>query len=112
MYNGIGLQTARGSGTNGYVQANKFLVKRRTTKIEAKEFQEGAGTSGITRKANRDILEHERKRQVELKLLVLREALEEQGYTEEEIDEQIAAARVQLEDDPKAADSESLDVSK
>ena len=23
MYNGIGLQTARGSGTNGYVQANR-----------------------------------------------------------------------------------------
>ncbi|CAN7099206.1 unnamed protein product [Brassica rapa subsp. narinosa] len=29
MYNGIGLQTARGSGTNGYVQTNKFFVRPR-----------------------------------------------------------------------------------
>uniref|UniRef100_A0A453MC10 Uncharacterized protein n=1 Tax=Aegilops tauschii subsp. strangulata TaxID=200361 RepID=A0A453MC10_AEGTS len=26
MYNGIGLQTARGSGTNGHVQTNKFFI--------------------------------------------------------------------------------------
>ncbi|OAY66745.1 Serine/arginine repetitive matrix protein 2 [Ananas comosus] len=30
MYNGIGLQTPRGSGTNGYIQTNKFFVKPRT----------------------------------------------------------------------------------
>ncbi|KAJ4869858.1 hypothetical protein Rs2_44467 [Raphanus sativus] len=29
MYNGIGLQTARGSWTNGYVQTNKFFVRPR-----------------------------------------------------------------------------------
>ncbi len=27
MYNGIGLTTVRGSGTNGYVQSNKAYVK-------------------------------------------------------------------------------------
>jgi serine/arginine repetitive matrix protein 2 len=27
MYNGIGLQTARGSGTSGYVQKNLSFVK-------------------------------------------------------------------------------------
>ena len=27
MYNGIGLRTARGSGTNGYVQSNRAFVK-------------------------------------------------------------------------------------
>ena len=27
MYNGIGLQTVRGSGTNGYVQSNKAFVR-------------------------------------------------------------------------------------
>ena len=45
------------------------------------------------RKPNRDILEHDRKRQVELKLLVLRDALEEQGYTESEIEERVEEAR-------------------
>ncbi|CAO2179283.1 unnamed protein product [Urochloa humidicola] len=44
-------------------------------------------------KPNRDILEHDRKRQVELRLLVLRDALEEQGYTEAEIEERVAAER-------------------
>ncbi|CAI5517217.1 unnamed protein product [Closterium sp. Naga37s-1] len=97
MYNGIGLQTARGSGTNGYVQANKFVIRHRHTKFEAKEFQEGAGTGGISRKANKEILEHDRKRQIELKLLLLRETLEEQGYLEEEMEEQMEQARAQLE---------------
>ncbi|CAI5462670.1 unnamed protein product [Closterium sp. Yama58-4] len=92
-----GLQTARGSGTNGYVQANKFAIRHRHTKLEAKEFQEGAGTGGISRKANKEILEHDRKRQIELKLLLLRETLEEQGYLEDEIEEQMEQARAQLE---------------
>ncbi|TQE10789.1 hypothetical protein C1H46_003692 [Malus baccata] len=33
MYNGIGLQTPRGSGTNGYIQTNKFFIKSRTGKV-------------------------------------------------------------------------------
>ncbi|AQK59585.1 Cwf21 [Zea mays] len=45
------------------------------------------------RKPNKEILEHDRKRQVELKLLVLRDALEEHGYTEDEIEERVAEAR-------------------
>ena len=113
MYNGIGLQTARGSGTNGYVQANKFLLKHRVTKVESREFQDGAGTGGISRKANKEILEHERKRQIELKLLVLREALEEQGYTEDEIEQQLTEARGQLETaSHEQADGGGIDASK
>ena len=113
MYNGIGLQTARGSGTNGYVQANKFQLKHRGAKVESREFQDGAGTGGISRKANKDILEHERKRQVELKLLVLREALEEQGYTEDEIEQQLMEVRGQLETaSQEQADGGGLDASK
>ena len=49
------------------------------------------------RKPNRDILEHDRKRQVELRLLVLRDALEEQGYTEGEIEEARRAAETEAE---------------
>ncbi|KAA0187961.1 hypothetical protein HAZT_HAZT003807 [Hyalella azteca] len=33
MYNGIGLQTARGSGTNGYVQRNLALVRTFKDKV-------------------------------------------------------------------------------
>ncbi|KAJ7535414.1 hypothetical protein O6H91_12G032300 [Diphasiastrum complanatum] len=97
MYNGIGLQTPRGSGTNGYIQNNKFLVKARPARTERQEFQEGQGTGGVTRKANKEILEHDRKRQIELKLMVLEEALVEQGYTDEEVLEQVESARKVLE---------------
>lgn len=34
MYNGIGLQTARGSGTSGYVQAN---LSTNVKKMQSKE---------------------------------------------------------------------------
>lgn len=33
MYNGIGLNTARGSGTNGYVQRNLSMVRQVREKV-------------------------------------------------------------------------------
>lgn len=95
MYNGIGLRTPRGSGTAGYVQASKFLAKPRPSPSSC-----SPSAAGGMRKPNRDIVEHERKRQVELRLLVLREALEEQGYTEAEIEARVDEAR-------KAAEAET-----
>jgi hypothetical protein len=106
MYNGIGLQTARGSGTNGYAQSNKFFVKPRSTTAGGgpggrhKPLRPDAAgaVGGGMRKPNKEILEHDRKRQVELKLLVLRDALEEHGYTEDEIEERVAEARKAAEE--------------
>ena len=110
MYNGIGLQTARGSGTNGYAQSNKFFVKPRSTSgggpggPHRPLRSDAAGADGGgTRKPNKEILEHDRKRQVELKLLVLRDALEEHGYTEDEIEERVAEARKAAEAEAAAA---------
>lgn len=100
MYNGIGLQTPRGSGTNGYIQTNKFFVKPKTNKVlvdGGKGFESGQGTAGVTRKANKDILEHDRKRQIQLKLLVLEDKLTDQGYTDAEIAEKLDEARRNLE---------------
>ena len=62
----------------------------------------GADGGGM-RKPNKEILEHDRKRQVELKLLVLRDALEEHGYTEDEIEERVAEARKAAEAEAAAA---------
>ncbi|CAA3028064.1 Hypothetical predicted protein [Olea europaea subsp. europaea] len=101
MYNGIGLQTARGSGTNGYIQANKFFIRPKTNKVVTdsfKGFESGQGTAGVTGKANKEILEHDRKRQIELKLLVLEEKLTDQGYTDAEINEKLDEARKTLEE--------------
>ncbi|KAL5215772.1 hypothetical protein ABZP36_007173 [Zizania latifolia] len=108
MYNSIGLQTARGSGTNGHVQTNKFFIKHRSStaggppKPPAPGFGGAAGLGGM-RKPNKEILEHDRKRQVELRLLLLRDALEEQGYTEGEIEERVEAARKEAEIEAVAA---------
>ncbi|KAJ1284225.1 hypothetical protein BS78_03G188700 [Paspalum vaginatum] len=98
MYNGVGLQTPRGSGTSGHVQASKFLAKPRPSPSSSSSASVDA--AGGTRRPNKDILEHDRKRQVELRLLVLRDALEEQGYTEAEIEARVDEAR-------KAAEAEA-----
>lgn len=99
MYNGIGLQTARGSGTNGYVQTNRFFVKPKTGRVSenTRGFEGDQGTAGVSRKPNKAILEHDRKRQIELKLVVLEDKLTEQGYTEAEIAEKLDEARKTLE---------------
>lgn len=101
MYNGIGLQTPRGSGTNGYIQTNKFFIRARPVKTQTREFQEGEGAGGVSRKANKEILEHDRKRQTELKLVLLEENLVEQGYTSAEIAQQLDEARTALESAPQ-----------
>jgi len=71
MYNGIGLITARGSGTNGYVQRNLSAVRvNRTENKRPEEFSKPE-----VRKPNAELLQHDRKRQVEVELLKLREEL-------------------------------------
>ncbi|WVZ69797.1 hypothetical protein U9M48_018527 [Paspalum notatum var. saurae] len=99
MYNGVGLQTPRGSGTSGHVQASKFLAKPRASPSSA-----SVDSGGETRKPSKDILEHDRKRQVELRLLVLRDALEEQGFTEAEIEARVDEARKAAEAEAAAAE--------
>ncbi|KAF9616784.1 hypothetical protein IFM89_032337 [Coptis chinensis] len=97
MYNGIGLQTPRGSGTNGYIQTNKFFVRPKTTKVETKGLEGDAGTGGVKR-ANKEILEHDRKRQIQLKLvLLLEDKLTQQGYTQNEIIDKIQETRKLLQ---------------
>ncbi|KAE8777428.1 protein starmaker [Hordeum vulgare] len=98
MYNGIGLQTARGSGTNGYVQTNKFFIRPRTdgaakAPLHNYDHDPGRDKPGGLRPPNKEILEHDRRRQVELRLVELRDTLEEQGYTEGEIEERVEEAR-------------------
>ncbi|XP_052137465.1 pre-mRNA-splicing factor cwc-21-like [Oryza glaberrima] len=114
MYNGIGLQTARGSGTSGHVQTNKFFIKPRSSSAggppKAPAPAPGFDDAGGMRKPSKEILEHDRKRQVELRLLLLRDALEEQGYTEGEIEERVEEARkeaeIEIEIEAAAAEEE------
>ena len=80
MYNNIGLQTARGSGTNGYVQRNLSLLRSRKEKVEYHTQEDVDKLEQMnTKKPNQEILEHERKRQIELKCMELQDIMEEQG---------------------------------
>ncbi|XP_061875776.1 serine/arginine repetitive matrix protein 2 isoform X1 [Colius striatus] len=106
MYNGIGLPTPRGSGTNGYVQRNLSALRH---KKEARGGGAGAAgeappaeeelrrlEAGLAKRPNADILDHQRKRNVELKCLELSELMEEQGYEEGEIQAKVATFRMML----------------
>uniref|UniRef100_A0A147BUE0 Putative pre-mrna-splicing factor cwc21 ixodes scapularis pre-mrna-splicing factor cwc21 n=1 Tax=Ixodes ricinus TaxID=34613 RepID=A0A147BUE0_IXORI len=98
MYNGIGLQTARGSGTNGYVQRNLSFVQRSKDKVNYKTEEDIQRLDAqMNRKANQEILDHERKRKLEIKCLELQEMMEEQGYNQEEIDSKVDELRQMLQ---------------
>lgn len=80
MYNGIGLTTPRGSGTNGHVQRNWAFVRpgkkdNVTYKIEEDLAKLDAATN---RQPNQGILDHERKRQLEVKCAEYEDILENQ----------------------------------
>ncbi|KAI7813173.1 putative serine/arginine repetitive matrix protein 3-like, partial [Triplophysa rosa] len=67
----------------------------------AKEPEEEAGDQPkpvLVKKAHREILDHERKRRVELKCMELQEMMEEQGYSEEEIKQKVGTFRQMLMD--------------
>ncbi|XP_071050246.1 SRRM2 protein homolog rsr-2 isoform X5 [Onthophagus taurus] len=86
MYNGIGLATPRGSGTNGHVQRNWALVKPREKEKNYKTESELAVLdTAANKQPNKEILDHERKRKIELKCTEFADILEEQGYSEEAI---------------------------
>lgn len=80
MYNGIGLATVRGSGTSGYVQTNKFNLSRRPPAKPVSSKGDPAQLQGPPQnKANDAILEHNRKREIERKLLELEDELIDKG---------------------------------
>ncbi|KAI8823582.1 uncharacterized protein EV422DRAFT_565518 [Fimicolochytrium jonesii] len=93
MYNGIGLATARGSGTNGYVQRNLSSLRPRERHQDFSSFEEKPPT---LRKPNQDILDHQKKREIELKCLMLQDQLEGENVDDDDIETQVAALRIEL----------------
>jgi len=80
MYNGIGLTTPRGSGTNGFVQRNFAVVRKTKDKVNYKTEADLAKIEATSNKqANKEILAHDRKRKMEIKCVELEEVLESQG---------------------------------
>lgn len=99
MADNVGLTTPRGSGTSGYVQKNRSLLRPRD-KIQPypKDWDQAKHRP---RQPDAEILEHEAKRDIEVKVFELRDKLEEEGVDEDEIDDQCEGLRRKLDQERK-----------
>ncbi|GFF24779.1 pre-mRNA-splicing factor cwc21 [Aspergillus udagawae] len=116
MSSNVGLSTPRGSGTSGYVQRNYAFMKPRNAGYGAPYPPvSGANANDSNRgfkqrQPDKQILEHDRRRAVEVKVMEERERLEEENerieegkgegegklLSEEEIEERCEALRARL----------------
>ncbi|KAG6837991.1 hypothetical protein H0H93_008385 [Arthromyces matolae] len=94
MYNGIGLTTPRGSGTNGYVVRNLSALRTHDRSQDRASAWDAAPVKH--REPDQSILEHEEKRKVEVKCLELQLELEDKGLDEDEIEQQVGSLRAEL----------------
>ena len=110
MYNGIGLSTVRGSGTSGYVQRNLSHVPatKEKRKIDYKTEADLSKDEKI-RGPNQGILDHEKKRKIEVKCAELEDLLVDQNLAEEEITEKVTAYRRMLMQSVDINDKVELD---
>lgn len=90
----VGLTTPRGSGTSGYVQRNLSHLKPRDNFAPyPKDYD---SLKHRQRKPDKEILDHDRLREVEVKVFDLRDRLEDEGVDEEQIETQTSALRAKL----------------
>ena len=88
MYNGVGLQTARGSGTSGYVQRNlSHVLPGAKPKLQdygkiLKELMDAP--QPLPKPPNQELITHEKKRQIESKVFTLGKKLRAEGQNDEE----------------------------
>lgn len=102
-YNGIGLQTPRGSGTSGYVQKSiadrkneGFRQKRDREAFEEERREVKARHTEIRRNAGTEILDHNNKRWIEVQCMELRDKLEDRDVDDDEINKKVANLRQKL----------------
>jgi serine/arginine repetitive matrix protein 2 len=109
MYNGIGLTTPRGSGTSGHITKNLSHVKpeffRNKVDINTGKSKNGDMQGMISGKANKEILDHNKKREIESKLYEMQEMMVEQGYSDEEI-------KTKIDKEKKILENKGFDSSK
>ena len=100
MSDNVGLSTPRGSGTSGYVQRNLANYRPRDNYQQQQQQQSRdslAQQMHRQRQPDQGLLEHDRKREVEVKVFELRDKLEEQGdVDDDDIDRQCDELRARL----------------
>ncbi|KAI1489347.1 cwf21 domain-containing protein [Biscogniauxia mediterranea] len=97
MSDNVGLTTPRGSGTSGYVQRNLAHLRPRDRDRAAPYPRDLEQLKHRQRQPDQGILEHDRRREVEVKVFELRDRLEDEGIDEAEIDRQCDALRQDLQ---------------
>lgn len=96
MSSNVGLSTPRGSGTSGYVQRNLSLLKPRDAGVGVPYSLDSSARPPKTRKPDQEILNHDRLREIEVKVLELREKLEDEEVDEGKIQEECDKLREDL----------------
>lgn len=76
MYNGIGVQTARGTGTSGHAMKN--LSSLRPIRKDQRKIQADAGNRAASKDTDPGITLHKALRKIEVDLIKLRDELEEE----------------------------------
>lgn len=97
MSDNVGLSTPRGSGTSGYVQRNLAHIRPRDSGAPYPPRDGPDAPKHRQRLPDKGILEHDRKRAVEVKVLELRDELEDEGkLDDDEIEERCSELRARL----------------
>lgn len=96
MSSNVGLSTPRGSGTSGYVQRNLSLLKPRDVGVGAPYSLDSSMRPPKTRKPDQEILNHDRLREIEVKVLELQEKLEDDEVDEDQIEQECDKLRKTL----------------
>lgn len=114
MSDNVGLSTPRGSGTSGYVQRNLAHIRPRDSGAPYPPARDSFDSpKHRQRQPDKGILEHDRKRAVEVKVLELRDELEDAGeLDDDEIEDRCAALRQKLLAEGAAGHSAGPDRSK
>jgi hypothetical protein len=79
MSDNVGLSTPRGSGTSGYVQRNLAFQRPRDAASPYTRRADDHHQAHRPRAPDQGLLEHDRKREVEVKVFELRDKLEDEG---------------------------------
>lgn len=115
-YNGIGLQTARGSGTSGYVQRSALSEskkehitghrqKRQNEKAKEEKCAKEVAIAKEKNKAQEEIRDHGRKRRIDAACMQLRDDMEDASEDEEVIKKAINELRTKLSEHERAVDA-------
>lgn len=105
MSSNVGLSTPRGSGTSGYVQRNLSQFRPRPAQPYSKEVEP---IQHRQKQPDKDILDHDRKREIEVKIFELKDQLEDEGIDEDEIDTRCDLLRKKLQDEGGTNKAKSL----